>query len=58
MTKETIKKRVFAVYRKTEKGIMSLIDLVMMPEYYSPVRVKYELIESRVCSENIWVTFN
>ncbi len=58
MTKETIRKKVFAIYNRTEKGLMKLVDLVLMPEYYSPVRVKYELIESRVCNGNIWVTFN
>ena len=55
-----MKNRVFAVYVKIMSGatyIMKLVDLVLMPHYFTPVRAKYK-IQERYSGDDICVTYH
>ena len=50
--------RIFAIYKRTARGLMALVDLVSYPSYFTPVRVKYSLIEDKLFDNNIWVVYH
>lgn len=50
--------RIFAIYKRTVKGLMALVDLVLYPSYFTPTRVKYSLIEDNHFSNDICVVYH
>lgn len=50
--------KLFAVYRRLQNGLMELVDFAFFPHYFTPVRVKYSLIEDGRFMSNIRVTYH
>ena len=59
MTTAECKTKIFAIYQKTKTGIMKIVDIVSVPEYYSPTRLKYEFCAvNKFNPSDFWITFH